>query len=222
VKFKITHYRRILLVAAFLAFDLICSSKGSAQTLKSHECFQNFSGALARVKDGIPRRFGQAWKMESLPPAIAGELEWIYKTNRELEHASEKLDSRAGSLHADQSELETATNWQKTRTDTLESKEKDFKSRWAALEREIADLEQRRDVHNAHQCVAPHDNPSACAAYEEEARRGNAESARLEQRQTGLTREHEEIKKQGEDLFNEAAQLAITTVSFVFLRGLCG
>jgi hypothetical protein len=203
------HRQRILLVAAFLAFDLICSSKGSAQTLKSHECFQNFSGALARVKDGIPRRFGQAWKMESLPPAIASELEWITNATGELQGKSEKLDSRAGSLHMDESAWESSAKWQKTRSETLEGKQKDFNQRWQAFEREVAVHQEFVQRHNANRCTAPEDTyASVCGAYDEEARRGNEEGAQLDRRKTGFVREQEEIKKQGEDLFNEAAQLA--------------
>src|ERR1700687_2979829 len=113
------HGRKMLLAAAILVVvDPVLPLYSGAETLKSHECFQEFSVALARVKENIPKRFGPEWKRGSRPPEIAAELEWITRAAGELKDKSEKLDSRAWSVHLDESELGSTAKWFKTRSDT--------------------------------------------------------------------------------------------------------
>jgi hypothetical protein len=190
----------------------VCALLGLAsygEDLKSHQCYQDFSSAYGQVKQNIPVRYGNDWKMESLPPEIVTELEWITKTTGKLQSDSDSLDSRAFALHTDDSELESAETWLKTRMATLDGKKRDLDNRVATWNRKVADLVARGQRHNANRCKAKEDvYQQVCGAYDAEARSLDAEGAQLQAQEKPLQQEEADLRQQQANLEAEAGTLA--------------
>jgi hypothetical protein len=179
------------------------------EDLKSHQCYQDFSAAYGQVKQNIPARFGAEWKMDSLPPEIVTELEWITRAVGKMQSQSDSLDSRAFALHTDDSELESASNWLNTRMSTLDDKKRDLDNRVDAWNRKVADLLARQQRHNANRCQAREDvYQRVCGAYDAEARSLNADGEQLKAQEKPLQQEEADLRQQRANLEAEAGPLA--------------